>query len=101
MDEDFVRQRARRTLLRNGFIAVGLGLLQFLVNPCFLMSIAAAGAGLLAIREARSLQDALGEDYPTDVGRTSQILGFTGVALVGAWFLGMTGFFLAAVLGSS
>jgi len=90
-EDDVVVRRARGTLLRNGFIAVGLGLAQFLCNPFFAFSVAAVGAGLLAIREAKSLEGTLGEDFPPGAGRASQLLGLGGMGLVVVWVFTLVG----------
>lgn len=80
--DNTIRNRARVNLYANAAAAISLGLLQFCCNPCFIVTFAAAGSSLNAIRQAKWMKIALDEDYPAEAGLVSTLGGFIGLALV-------------------
>ena len=81
--DNIVRNRARNNLYMGAASAVFLGFFQFCCNPCFLMTFAAAGASMNAIRQPRWLAISLEEDYPSDAGMVSTVAGYIGLVLCG------------------
>ena len=83
VDVDFAlaQQQHASRFIRTAIGAVAVALFGWLCDPFFVVSIAAVGLGLNAIREPRWLRIADEQAYPAAAGRLATIAGWVAVGL--------------------